>query len=259
VLAPDYMVEIVAAFRCWERTGHERKVALPDWVAYFGFVRIMYSADMSEAASIYCSGMEDVKQRLQMIKSITQGHSPLGSEGHDGEVVCLLLRRVLEQIAFSSLVAHRATYEEIHDDVSTVWRAKRLIERLENVHPEFFPSPVRRGISPHAGIHHHFEPVEDGYLSRDEFEFLYDTASNGIHTWNPFKDAERIINFERSIAEWVSRIETLLDHHLVRFVGTQDLWLVQMDSPEDHKVHAFIAPMVAELPKPINITVHFDM
>lgn len=203
--------------------------------------------------------MEDVKQRLQMIKSITQGHSPLGSEGHDVEVVCLLLRRILEQIAFSSLVAHRATYEEMYNDVATIWSARRLVERLEKVHPEFFPRPVRRGVSPHSGIRHHFEPVHSGYLTRDEFEFLYHTASNGIHTWNPFKDAERVIKFERSIAEWVARIETLLEHHFVRFIGTHDLWLVQMDSPEDHKVHAFIAPMVTELPRPINIAVHFNM
>ncbi len=103
--------------------------------------------------------MEDVKQRLQMIKLITQGHSPLGSEGHDGEVVCLLLRRLLEQIAFSSLVAHRETYEDIYNDVGTIWHAKRLIERLEKIHPEFFPSPVRRSVSSHPGIHPHFEPV----------------------------------------------------------------------------------------------------
>lgn len=215
---------------------------------------------MSEAAaSIYCSCMEDVKQRLQMIKSITQGYSPLGSEGHDGEVACLLLRRVIEQIAFSSLIAHRETYEEIHKDVSTVWSAKRLVSRLEKVHPEFFPSPVIRAVSPHRGIQHHFELRADGYLTKDELEFLYDVTSNGIHTWNPFKDAERVLDFQRSIAEWVARIEVLLDHHIVRFVGTKDLWLIQMDSPEDHKVHAFIAPMMGELPPPMNVTVHFEM
>jgi hypothetical protein len=91
---------------------------------------MMYLVDMSEAASTYCSCVEDVKQRLQMIKSITQGHSPLGSERHDGEVVCLLLRRVLEQIAFSSLVAHRENYDEIHNDFTKIWRENRLIERL---------------------------------------------------------------------------------------------------------------------------------
>ena len=168
------------------------------------------------------------------------------------------MRRVREQIAFSSLVAHRETYEAIHNDADTIWRAKRLVERLSKAHPEFFPCPVKRGVSLHLGVQHHFEPVIDGFLTKDDFEFLYDTASNGIHTWNPFKGAERVLNFERSIAEWIVRIETLLDHHLVHFVGSKDLWLIQMNHPEDHKVHAFIAPMVAELLPPHEVSVHFN-
>ena len=210
---------------------------------------------MSEAASTYCNCMEDVKQRLAMIKSITEGHSPLGSEGHDGEVVCMLLRKVLEQIAFSSLVAHRETYDEFHKDAATVWRAKGLIDRLEKIHPNFYPSPVQKGVSGIFGVQHHFDQVEDGYLTKEDFLFLYDKASEGIHSWNPFKDAERLINFERSIAEWVTRIERLLETHIVFFLGTKDVWLVQMDHPEDHKVHAFIAPAVADLPK---VRVTFD-
>lgn len=214
---------------------------------------------MSDAAIAYCNCMEDVKARLKLINSIVAGHSPLGSEGLDGEVVCLLLRKVLEQIAFSSLVAHQATYESVHHDLGSIWRAKRLLERMEKLHPEFYPSPVRRGESQHLGVQHHFDPLKDGFLTKDEFVFLYDTASNGIHTWNPFKDAERVLDFKRPISEWVLRIGALLDHHLVHFVGTKDLWLIQMDGPEDHKVHAFVAPMVAELPTPPSVTVKFRM
>ena len=49
-------------------------------------------------------------------------------------------------------------------------------------------------------------------------------------------------------ARGMLRIAALLDHHLVHFAGTKDLWLIQMDSPEDHRVHAFVAPMVTEFP-----------
>ena len=214
---------------------------------------------MSDAATAYCNCMEDVKARLKLIRSIVEGHSPFGAKGLDGEVVCLLLRKVLEQIAFSSLVAHRKTYEAAQSDLCSIWLAKRLLLRLEKLHPEYYPSPVRPGKSQHVGVHHHFDPVEDGYLTKEEFVFLYDTASGRMHTWNPFKDAERVLNFQRSIAEWVARIAALLDYHLVHFIGTKDLWLIQMDSPEGHKVHAFIAPMVAELPKPPIVTVTFQL
>lgn len=203
---------------------------------------IRYFEVMSEAAKIYCSCMEDAKARLALLRDITQGHSPLGSDGLDGEVVCLLLRRVVEQIAFGSLVAHKEIYEEAHSDLMTVWSAKRLISRLEKVHADFFPMPVKRGVSQDPNVQHHFEPITEGVLTKEELEFLYDKTSDGIHTWNPFKDAERVLNFERSIDEWVSRIEALLSHHVVRFLGTDEVWLIQMDSPEDHRVHAYVAP-----------------
>ena len=198
---------------------------------------------MSDPAKAYCDCMEDVKVRLKLIRSITEGHSPLGSEGLNGEVVCLLLRRVLEQIVFGSLVAHREAYEAVHKDVETVWRAKRLLERLGQVHPDYYPKPVKRSPwQPNAVIN--FVDVKRGYLTKEDFVFLYDTASNGIHTWNPFKNAERVLNFRISIAEWVKRIETLLQLHYIKFAGSPDVWLVQMDNSEDHRVHTYTAPAV---------------
>ncbi len=244
--------------RVCERLGYALTLLKNPITVFHTQSNISIICRMVEAAKTYCSCMEDIKERLGLIKSITKGHSPLGSDGYDGEVVCLLLRRLLEQIAFSSLVAHREIYEQLHNDARTIWRAKRLLERLEKVHPEFFPSPVKRGESDVIGVQHHFELVDDGFLTKDEFVFLYDKASDGMHTWNPFKDAERVINFERSIAEWVQRIETLLEFHIVHFMDIKDVWLIQMDHPEDHKVHAFIAPAVAELAPPPNISVKFN-
>lgn len=86
----------------------------------------------------------------------------MGSEGHDGEVVGMLLRKVLEQIAFGSLVAHRETYDEFHKDAATIWRAKELIDRIEKIHPNFYPSPGQKGVSEIFGVQRHFDQVEDG-------------------------------------------------------------------------------------------------
>lgn len=202
-----------------------------------------YRNDMSDAAEAYCACMEDVKARLELIKSITQGRSPLGNDGLDGEVVCLLLRRILEQIAFSSLLAHREAYEAVHKDVEKVWSAKRLLERLKEVHSDFYPKPVRVSPWRPLGVIE-FEPIKHDFLNKDDFVFLYNIASNGVHTWNPFKTDERVLDFRLSIAQWVVRIERLLAIHFVRLAGSDDIWLVQMDYPEDHRVHAFTAPAV---------------
>jgi hypothetical protein len=209
---------------------------------------------MSDPSKAYCSCMEDVKARLKLVRSITQGHSPLGNEGLDGEVVCLLIRRILEQIAFGSLLAHRETYEAVHKDVERVWNAKRLIERLEKAHPDFYPKPVRVSPWRPLGVLN-LDEVKRGYLTKEDFVFLYDTASDGVHTWNPFKSVERVLNFRISVSQWVQRIERLLDMHWVQFAGSPDVWLVQMDHPDDNRVHVFTAPAVAPEDAPAGVAI----
>jgi hypothetical protein len=58
--------------------------------------------------------MEDIKARLAIVKQIVRGRSPLRDEGLDGEIVCLMLRKVLEQIAFASLAAHSPEDHKVH-------------------------------------------------------------------------------------------------------------------------------------------------
>jgi len=85
----------------------------------------------------------------------------------------------------------------------------------------------------------HLIDVTDGYLTRDEFVFLYDTCSEVLHTWNPYRVGPRVVNTQRPLAEWVGRIKKLLDLHCVRFIGDPKVWVVQMQHPGDGKVHAF--------------------
>jgi hypothetical protein len=69
--------------------------------------------------------------------------SVVSGEGQlDGEVVCLLIWKSLEQLAFSSLVAHKASYANVHADFAKNWRVKRLLECIEAIHPDFYPEPV---------------------------------------------------------------------------------------------------------------------
>jgi len=75
---------------------------------------------------------------------------------------------------------------------------------------------------------------------RDEFVELYDVCSKAIHTRNPFS-ASSVINFRLSVLEWVSHIERLLALHLMRLVGTPQLWLAELSSPTDGRAHTYIA------------------
>jgi hypothetical protein len=192
---------------------------------------------------VYCNCMEDVKRRLAIIRAIVSGHSPLGREDFDGEVACLHLRKSLELIAFSSLSAHRDAYAQVHNDFATHWNAKRLLAKLEKVHPDFYPKPVEFSQSDQTGVKH-LADVKEGFLTRDEFVFLYDKCSEVIHARNPFKAGPPVVRFERSISDWVVRIQRLLDVHWIRLVESTDVWVVQMHQPVGGKVHAYYAQSV---------------
>lgn len=191
----------------------------------------------------YCNCMEDIKTRVSQIRRIVSGHSPLGNEGLDGEVVCLLLRKALEQVVFASLIANSSAYSAVHNDLSTAWRAKRLLDRLANVHPEFYPKPFAFSTFETGRVKHLLE-VNNDYLTREEFVFLYDSCSEVMHTWNPFREDPRVVNFGRPIAEWIDRLQKLLQVHWVKLSGVKDIWLVQMHHPEDGKVHAFLSTQI---------------
>lgn len=147
------------------------------------------------------------------------------------------LRKLLEQIAFASLSAHKQAYAKVHNDFETHWNPKRLLTKLEKIHPDYYPKPVAFANEDSRGVKH-FADVAEGFLSKSDFVFLYDKCSAVLHTWNPFRTDARVVDFEHSIQEWVRRIQRLLNEHWIRLVGTDDVWLVQMSAP-DGKVHAY--------------------
>jgi hypothetical protein len=195
---------------------------------------------MATPVEMYCGLMEDAKGRIALIGRITNGSLLHGAENFDYECVSLHLRKVLEAIAFGSLCANQVEYAKVHANFDKHWRAKDLLRALEKINPNFYPAPLRF-VPTNTPGHKLVEPVPAGYLTQQEFADLYDTCNKVLHLWNPFSPDARHINFGRTVAEWISRIQQLLDLHMMQLAGTEDIWMIQMVHPEDGKVHAFPA------------------
>lgn len=191
------------------------------------------------AATAYCNCLESTKKRLQLIDRVIAGTLRVDDEGIDAEFVCLQLRRVLELLAFASISVHKEIYAQAHNDFATHWNAKRLLKKLENLHPDFYPQPVRIGPQDSSGVRK-LVPISEAYVSKDDFIFLYDTCSQVLHEWNPHRTDPRMVDFGHSIAEWIKRIRALLEVHWIRLAGTMDIWLVYY-TYADGKVHALYA------------------
>ena len=191
----------------------------------------------------YCNCMEQLKRRLGLVWGVTSGAVRTGDESADGEFVCLQLRKCLELIAFSALCAHREHYLRVRADLENEWRAKRILDRLSAIHADFYPQPVvPRSLGPGRW---HFDAVTDGFLTQDEFVFLYDKCAEAVHEWNPYRPGPRKIDLQRTVSDWAHRIDRLMAFHWVRLVDQDDLLLVRLVDPIDNKARVLTASPTA--------------
>src|SRR5687767_4269598 len=102
----------------------------------------MPSKEQMEAIKVYCNCLQSAKKRLELIEAITSGRLRIDNESIDAEFACLQLRKSLELIAFASIAAHKGVYSQAHADFASHWNAKRLMGKLEKLHPDFYPTPA---------------------------------------------------------------------------------------------------------------------
>jgi hypothetical protein len=191
--------------------------------------------------------MQEVKLRINLVRSVVDGSVTTGREDFDGELVFVHLRKTLELVAFASLSANKAKYSVAHENFATHWNAKRMLSSLEKINPDFFPIPVQEASPKKDGVRH-FELLSEGFLTKNEFVVLYDKCGEILHARNPFTARDSVIQLGYSVSDWGLRIQRLLSLHRVHLVDSPNIWLVSMKDPSDGKVHAYIAePSEAEL------------
>jgi len=192
---------------------------------------------MSSDIEIYCQQMEEIKNRISEIQQFLASDGSFGDKNFDYEFACIHLRKILELIAFSTLAANKNEYSRINKDFTKEWNAKQLLRSISKENPDFYPRPIKLGRNDKPGFRH-FEIVGSGFLRKDDWLKLYSLCNKILHVWNPYDGKERRLNFERTIIEWVERIQKLLDTHYVHLLNDRGVWIVSMVGP-DGKVHAY--------------------
>ena len=180
-------------------------------------------------AMVYCRQMNDVRDRLLAIPK-----SLLDKPGYRGlkelmeiEPALLSLRKVLEQIAYASLMANeQVVRQKIQEntakgkriDVSQMTHAKNILKEIETLNPGFFPVPALLTGRNGNNIFIVSQESKPNTLSREDFVTLYDLCSHFLHVPNPFS-LNVAVNFQRSLPEWLQRIRNLLEIHQVALIG----------------------------------------
>lgn len=193
---------------------------------------------MNPMLNFYCSCLQEVQLRLQLVRSVLDGTFSAKSELLDIEIVYLHLRKILEQLAFASICANKDKYSETYSNFSTHWNADRMLRDLEKINPDFYPTPlVLSAITPLQGVnrHFHFEFLSTGFLTKAEFVDLYNQCGALLHAENPFAIGKRSLPTHVSMTGHVSKIQNLLTFHRVKLIDDSETWVIS--APKDGIVH----------------------
>ena len=185
---------------------------------------------------LYVNSMARIRERINFIQTVNVNQINIPSTAFKGEFMFLQFRKVLEEIAFSTIAANMDAYSALHANFSVHWKAKAILEEVKKLNANFYPIPLQAPIS--AGHDHPFELVPDGFMTPEEFVALYQVSSEVLHTRNPYKEGDPTIQAKYTVQEWVSRIQKLLALHRVQLLNG-DMWIVNI--PQTGKVEAFPA------------------
>lgn len=193
---------------------------------------------MANAAvmSKYVALMEGVKERITALDAALPGLVVNGvGDLAKLQLVAVLLRQILETIAFASLVFNKTLYDQVHKDAASQWSAKRLLDKIEKLNPQFYPKPILQ--LPKDDSHRSIVPKTSGFLTRQEFIALYDECSGIIHQKNPLNQNYGYTAFADAVPAWRTKLIELLNAHQLHLPGDSGFYVVHMKEENDDHVH----------------------
>ena len=197
-----------------------------------------------EDTSRYLQCMQEVRERLKLIELVTEKKLTTGREFSDVEFVFLQLRKILQLIAFASLTANREKYSAVHAKFASHWKAKDMLAALEKINPDFYPSPSTPPVL-QPDETKYLDTIKEGFLTKDDFKFLYDKCAEILHARNPFTDKSLTVDVLYPVTLWVSRIHKLLDLHVMHLLDGKK-WVVEI--PKEGNIHLWPAKVYTSWP-----------
>lgn len=187
----------------------------------------------------YCELMEEVKRRIAVIDHFRtpQGHAlymPTTVES-----ACLQLRKVLELIAFGSLVANADAYTAVYSKVSKQWQAADLLKELGNVNPQFYPVPVIEVPTKVRGALLQHKKREGDFLTEAEFQEVYGRCGVMAHAANPYGKGIDYGYYQEMLPQWQIRVMNLLNNHEIHLLNRPGIYVIHMKEDRDNQVRAY--------------------
>ncbi len=172
--------------------------------------------------------MNEIKRRVKVINSFLSGERNAMYNAVNIELVCLQIRKVLELIALSSLVVNQKIFLKKVNNLQKMWNAKYILSDIEKLNPDFYPCPIDEQPSEIAGGVNKLVDVTEGYLTKDDFIFVYDKCGKILHAENPLGNGIDYKYYEKNIPIWMQKIRRLLNSHKITLLNDKNMYLVHM-------------------------------
>jgi hypothetical protein len=193
--------------------------------------------DPSPDLAKYCGLMEEVKLRVNVIDFFISGKGHALYPPPTLESACLQLRKILELVAFGSLVANKDVYTAVYANFSKKWDAGDLLKELRQVNPDFYPLPIIEVPSKHPPAVVDLEKRERDVLAELDFVEVYGRCGVMAHAANPYGKGIDYAYYQQKLPIWRTQVVNLLDSHEIRLVDAPGFYLIHMHDKQDGKVH----------------------
>jgi len=187
----------------------------------------------------YCDLMAEIKQRIAVVDYFISGQAHTPYQPPTLESACLQLRKILELIAFGSLVANADVYTSVYSKVSKEWHAANLLRELERVNPQFYPVPVVESPSDIPGVVGQLKKRDADYLTKTNFPEIYGRCGVMAHAANPYGKGIDYAYYMKMLPLWRMQVINLLNNHEIHLLNSSNVYLIHMKEKQDDLVHYY--------------------
>lgn len=187
--------------------------------------------------------MEEIKYRYGYVKTLlskTELNTDYPKTWLVIESIAIQYRKIIELIAFSTIIANEDIYKSLRPSYAKDWNARLIFQDIERVNPNFYPTPISEFI----GKENSDEPIIiaehiDGFLTKSMAIKLYQKCSAFLHAENRYS---KPLNLEEWIKYFKAKhyeLNKLLDWHWVVLVPENFRYMVGVNLETNSKVEIY--------------------
>jgi len=186
---------------------------------------------MREASlqAIYLSLVEEVVTRLDAAERFLASPEVIYLES-----AILQLRKSLELVALAAIAPDKKKYAAFRasaaeaPDFTKDYHAAKIFTALARVNPDFFPLPLTPAIRQPDGVWH-YGRKQSGYLSKKQFERVYDRLGKQLHAHNPWSSPKNIQNLQADLPGIIAATRGLVQLHarVIRTSEFEGVWVIE--------------------------------